>query len=63
MNIITAEKLRTERNGDWINENVNNNKFDDVNPDEGGLGDYFEDYCAFLPNRLQLFVEICKKLF
>ena len=28
------------------NENVNNNEFDDVIPDEGGLGDYFEDYCA-----------------
>ena len=34
----------TDKNSN--NENVNNNEFDDVNPDEGGLGDYFEDYCA-----------------
>lgn len=33
----------TDKNSN--NENVNNNEFDDVIPDEGGLGDYFIDYC------------------
>ena len=47
------EDTNNDKNNDVSDTNANNNyetnkedNNNDVNPDEGGLGDYFEDYCA-----------------